>query len=69
MSEISRKVQLFLMDIHLAYSIPFFINILIEGYHGSIIDYGLVIARAIIASFEIIYIFILTDKNVISEFA
>lgn len=55
-----------MMDIHLAYSIPFFIYIAGWGYKGNIIDLVFIFVRFIITCFEAIFIYILTDDEIIN---
>jgi hypothetical protein len=63
----SRKIQLYLMDIHLACSIPFFINIIIDGLTNSFLDYFFIFLRFAILLAEIIFIYILTDEKFIEQ--
>lgn len=65
---ISRKIQLFIMDIHAAFSIPFFLGIIINSHSRSYIDSVFILLRFIIFCFEIILIYILTDEEVIKLF-
>jgi hypothetical protein len=59
--EINRKIQLYLMDIHLAYSVPFIINFLFYRSEPVIFDYLFVSLRLVICCFDIIFIIALSD--------
>lgn len=54
--ETNRKIQLFLMDIHAAYSIPFIINFFISNNEPAALDYFFVFLRFVISCFDIIFI-------------
>jgi hypothetical protein len=59
--EINRKIQLYLMDIHLAYSVPFILNFLFYRSEPVIFDYLFVSLRSVICCFDIIFIIALSD--------
>ena len=59
--ETSRKIQLFLMDIHAAYSIAFIINFIFSNNEPVAMDYFFVLLRFLIACFDIIFILALSD--------
>ena len=59
--ETSRKIQLFMMDIHVAYSIPFIINFLFSNNEPVTMDYFFVLLRLVISCFDIIFIVALSD--------
>ncbi|MCU0821291.1 MAG: hypothetical protein MUC95_02315 [Spirochaetes bacterium] len=59
----SRKIQLYMMDLHIAYSLPFLIFIMITGINSSLPDYLFISIRLIITSAEAVFIYVLTDEN------
>jgi hypothetical protein len=59
--EINRKIQLFIMDIHLAYSLPFLFIAALNNYESSIPDYLFIFIRSVIVCFDILFIYILSD--------
>ncbi len=59
--EISRNIQLLLMDLHLAYSIPFIIYFAVYFRESTLVDNIFVSIRCFISFFEIFFIFILSD--------
>ena len=63
--EINRKIQLYLMDIHLAYSLPFilnfFITLLFYKSEPIMLDYFFVFLRFVISCFDIVFIIALSD--------
>lgn len=67
--EASRKIQLFIMDLHLAYSVPYFMNIVIYGFRGRQYDYIFIIVRIFLVLFEGMAIYLLTDDGVIEGFS
>ncbi len=62
----SRLIQLCIMDLHLAYSIPFFINIFMLNLDSKPLDYSFIIIRIIICIIESILIYRLTDYKIIN---
>ncbi len=67
--EINRKIQLFLMDVHCAYALPFLLNIAFFGFSGTAFDAFFVVIRALLAAFEVPAIYLLTDESVSAEYA
>ena len=65
----SRLIQLCIMDLHLAYSIPFFINIIMLNLDLKPLDYGFIIIRIIICIIESIFIYRLTEYKIIKTAA
>ncbi len=63
----SRKIQLFLMDIHFAYSFPFFIYILIDSINITMLDGFFMTIRFIILCAETIFIYLLTGEKLIEQ--
>ncbi|MFH0977618.1 MAG: hypothetical protein V1874_17705 [Spirochaetota bacterium] len=59
--EINRKMQLFMMDVHLAYSLPFLLITALNFYGSSVPDYLFVLVRSVIVCFDILFIYILSD--------
>lgn len=60
-NELNRKIQLFIMDVHLGYSIPFLIFFLIYFNKNGIVNYIILVMRAVMVCFEIFFIIILSD--------
>lgn len=60
---INRKIQLFLMDIHLAYSLVFIINFLFYKSGRTGADYFFIILRSAICLFDVVFIIALSDYN------
>jgi hypothetical protein len=65
---LSRKIQLFLMDIHFAYSIAFIFSRIATGFTLSGGDMAVTIFRAVTALVELPMIIILTDEFIISRY-
>lgn len=61
----NRKIQLYLMDFHLAWSVPYFFNQAALGVYDVWLDYIFVSTRIIIVIFEAFLIYFLTDDNLI----
>lgn len=61
--ERNRKVQLYLMDIHLAYSIPFLVIFLLYSNDSRLIDYLFFLLRFVLCCFEILFIYVLSDYS------
>jgi hypothetical protein len=59
--EINRMIQLYVMDIHVAYCIPFVINFLINKNYFLMSDYFFMYLRLAMCCFDIIFIFALSD--------
>lgn len=60
----NRKLQLYLMDFHCAYSSAYFINGLFSGYILSFTDCAFIYFRVFAALIEFILIIVLTDTNI-----
>ena len=67
--EPSRKAQLFLMEIHAAYSIPFLIGALSGAVPAAGYDLVFIALRGVLAAIEIGGICLLTDARVRASFA
>lgn len=65
---LNRKIQLFLMDIHFAYSIGFLFSSFFTDFNLSGWETGLSFYRFIIALLEIPMIIFLTDEFIIKRF-
>ena len=61
--------QLLLMEIHIAYSFPFFLNAVIQQLNIFSVDFVYVMFRFVLCCFELMFIYILTDKEIIEEFS
>lgn len=59
--ERNRKIQLYLMDVHLAYSIPFLIIFLLYSNDSRLIDYLFFLLRLVLCCFEVLFIYVLSD--------
>lgn len=66
--DLSRKIQLFLMDIHFAYSIAFIFSRFFSGFALSGGDTAVLVYRGIAALVELPMIIILTDEFIISRY-
>lgn len=58
--KVSRTIQLVLMELHIAYSIPFFIQYLSRGYAGNTIEATIIVFRFLICCFGILFLLLLT---------
>lgn len=67
--DFNRKLQLFIMDFHFAYSSVFIINRLLSGWTLSSIDYTIVYFRLFTACIEIFMIITLTDKTIKNNYS
>lgn len=65
----NRKVQLFLMDLHLAMAVPVFLNIVLYGFNGTPVDAAFTLVRLLIASAEPFLICLLTGEEGTGAFA
>ena len=65
---LSRKIQLFLMDIHFAYSIAFIFSRIVTGFTLSGGDIAVILFRGIAALAELPMIIILTDEFIINRY-
>ena len=63
-----RKVQLFLMDLHFAYSVAFIISRIITDFNLSGGDIAVTVYRCITAFIELPLIIILTDEFIIRRY-
>jgi hypothetical protein len=66
-NKICMVVQLFLMDIHLAYSIPFLVFFVIYFQEIKSIDIIFVSIRSVIAIFEILFIAVIGNYKIYEE--
>ncbi len=66
---VSRKIQLFMMDVHLAYAVPYFIGGMIFGLELRPFDYVFFIVRACLVAFEAFALYLLTDEELSRYFA
>jgi len=64
----SRTVQLALMEIHGAYSIPFLAGVLFQGFHGTPLDSLFIINRLALACMDLAGILLLTDEGMKHRF-
>ncbi|HNR89729.1 MAG TPA: hypothetical protein PKM65_15430 [Spirochaetota bacterium] len=64
----SRYVQLGLMELHAAYSLPLCFNLATGAFEYHALDAGLIVARFFVACLEIVGIVALTDDAVRAEF-
>ena len=62
-NERNRKIQLYLMDVHLAYSIPFLIVFIIYSNDSRLIDYLFLLLRLVLCCFEVLFIYVLSDYS------
>jgi hypothetical protein len=65
---VSRTIQLFMMDIHLAYAVPYFIGGILFGLGLRPLDYIFIAARACLAVFEALAFYLLTDGELSGDF-
>ncbi len=65
----SRKIQLFLMDLHLAYGLAFFINLPFTGYQLNSSNALILTVRSVLVIGELFLIYLLTDKAAAGEFS
>lgn len=68
-SDLNRKIQLYLMDLHIAYSIAYIFNKCFSGGDITYIDGTVIFFRVILSSFEIAAVLILTDSNIKKGFS
>ena len=66
--DINRKIQLYFMDIHFAYSLAYFFNRMFSGNDFTTADTVVTLFRLITAFFEIAAVIILTDRIIRSEY-
>jgi hypothetical protein len=63
----ARRAQLFIMELHIAYSFPLFIGV-IMGTRVYYLDLALILFRLVVCIVEIILVYVLTSRRLISEF-
>jgi hypothetical protein len=63
----ARRAQLFIMELHIAYSFPLFIGFII-GARVYSLDLALILFRLVVCIIEILLVYILTSRRLISEF-
>jgi len=66
--DINRKIQLYCMDIHFAYSLAYFFNRVFSESEIGAVDYFVMAFRMIAACIEITAVLILTDRIIKSEY-
>lgn len=64
----NRKLQLYLMDFHCAYSSAYFINMIFSGHTLNFMDYTIIYFRVFTALIEITLVIVLTDRIVKSGY-
>lgn len=64
----SRTIQLFMMDVHLSYAVPYFIGGILFGLGLRPLDYIFIAARACLAVFEALALYLLTDEELSRDF-
>ncbi len=64
----NRKIQLFLMDIHFAYSLAFIINLVMHDISIHTYDIPLLTVRSVLIAFEIPLIYYLSDIKISSQY-
>ncbi|PKL16085.1 MAG: hypothetical protein CVV49_18120 [Spirochaetae bacterium HGW-Spirochaetae-5] len=67
--DINRKIQLYFMDIHFAYSLAYFFNRMFSGNDFTTVDTVVTLFRLITAFFEIAAVIILTDRIIKSGYS
>jgi len=67
--DINRKIQLYFMDIHFAYSLAYFFNRVFSGIELVRFDYYIIAFRIITALIEITAVLILTDRIIKGEYS
>ncbi|MCU0846729.1 MAG: hypothetical protein MUD12_02440 [Spirochaetes bacterium] len=65
----NRKIQLFVMDFHIAYSFSFLANTLLYGFDSNPATAAMIIVRLLILLIEVPLAYFLTDEDVITAFA
>ena len=66
--DINRKMQLYFMDIHFAFSLAYFFNRMFSGNDFTTVDTVVTLFRLITAFIEIAAVLILTDRIIKSEY-
>lgn len=67
--DINRKIQLYFMDIHFAYSLAYFFNRMFSGNDFTTVDTVVTVFRLITACIELAAVLILTDRIIKSEYS
>jgi len=65
---INRKIQLYVMDIHFAYSLAYFFNRIFSGSDLTTVDSVVMAFRVVTAFIEITAVLILTDRIIKREY-
>jgi hypothetical protein len=65
---LNRKIQLFIMDFHVAYSLAYLVNRLFSGHSLTCFDYTITTFRFTSASVELLMIYVLTDIIIQNEY-
>lgn len=63
-SELHRKIQLILMDIHFAIAIAYFVRLFFSSHPMSMIFLSFIFIRIIITALEPVLLYLLTDRTV-----
>jgi len=66
--EVNRLVQLYIMDIHVALSVVYFLNFLFTSIKLVEMDFYIIISRGLLLAFEIPAIYFLTRDDVKGKF-
>jgi hypothetical protein len=67
--DINRKIQLYFMDIHFAYSLAYFFNRMFSGNDFTTVDTVVTVFRLITAFAEIAAVIILTDRIIKNQYS
>jgi hypothetical protein len=67
--DINRKIQLYFMDIHFAYSLAYFFNRVFSGNDFTTVDTVVTVFRLITAFAEIAAVIILTDRIIKNQYS
>jgi hypothetical protein len=67
--DINRKIQLYFMDIHFAYSLAYFFNRMFSGNDFTTVDTVVTVFRLITAFIEIAAVLILTDRIIKNQYS
>ena len=66
--EVNRLIQLYIMDIHVAFSVVYFLNFLFTSIKIAEMDYYIIASRGLLCVFEIPAIYFLTRDDVKEKF-
>ncbi len=66
--DINRKIQLYLMDLHFAWSLAYLFNRIFSKVDLSFVDSAAIAFRLMMASAEILTVLILTDRIVMDDY-